>query len=129
MRAQYPLLMAPPPPFSVRCITESRIELMESGIGSGLCWLFQNLTSWPPPIGFFALSGMERIRTLHCFNSTLDVGAFTGLRHLLVHHAAGFDFAPLRGLAHHLHTLEILNCIHSEGLASDSADEPTGVSS
>ena len=25
------------------------MELIEPGIGSGLCWLFQNLTSCPPP--------------------------------------------------------------------------------
>ena len=26
---------------------ELLVELIETGIGSGLCWLFQNLTSWP----------------------------------------------------------------------------------
>ena len=49
MRAQYPLPHAPPPPLcgSVWCRMELQIELIESGTGSGLCWLFQNLTSWP----------------------------------------------------------------------------------
>ena len=41
------LLHTPPLPPQTWCRMELQIELIESGIGSGLCWLFQNLASWP----------------------------------------------------------------------------------